>query len=198
MLAWINFLALALSVNFSTPDSSWDDWENDQEFNFYLGEFAENRFEDGSSYQRLLEERLSAATLKTTRESVFKNRLRQLQEAYRRYPETQLRFQRLDELLQDGFSEKLKKAKRIRWISATGGAVIGALVAIPIGKSMGSSLAGKALYIAIPIGALSGAGLGFLLGDIFAMPDYRYEDLGVSSDIESGLREIETALEGDR
>lgn len=193
LLAAINFFSL-LAINIAQP--AWDNYESDQEFNYYLGEFVENNLEDQHPMQAYVETKLAESIFDTTDEAKFKKRIQSLQNAFRQYPDHLLRFDRLDTRLQQNFNAKLKRAKRIRWISAAGGAALGALVAIPVGKQLGSQLGAKALLISIPVGALAGAGAGFLLADLLAMPSYEYDSSGISPDLDLGMEEIERALGG--
>lgn len=189
MLAVFSSLLIGLSLQV------WDNYEEDEKFNFYLGEFAENKFEESDSAHFYIEKRLAESMFDTNNASQFKSRLRRLQTAFRHYPDQVLRFQRLDDQLSDIFESKLQRAKRIRWLSAAGGAVVGALVAVPVGRAIGG---GKALLIAVPAGALAGAGAGFLLADLLTMPDYAYDDLGAAGDLIDGLEQIDEALGGKK
>src|SRR5262249_29461448 len=143
------------------------------DFDFYLQEMVSHELAPDAPMSRLIYEYLVEATFDTNSENVFKERLQRLAQAQQDHPDRMGRFQSLDRYLQREFEKKLKSAKTKRLIYAGAGAVIGALVAIPIGRAIHSGA--QSLLIAIPSGALVGAGVGFLLGNLLAMPHYTYE-----------------------
>lgn len=183
-------LSSFLLISFSS--ALWDNYEQDQSFHFYLGEFVENKLPENHPMLSFIEDSLAEEMFNTNNSQLFKERIRKIQAAYRSNPNYITRFDQLDRRLEDTFQEKLKRAKRIRWLSAAGGAIIGALIAIPVGKQINS----KALWIAVPTAALAGGGLGYLLADLLAMPDYDYSDVPISSDLEMGLADLEETLRG--
>ena len=70
--------------------------------------------------------------------------------------------------------------------------MLGSLVAIPVGRLATKSW--KSIWVALPIGAAAGGGLGFLLGHLVIMPDYTYREGMLGSDLSFELDEIDRAL----
>lgn len=151
-------------------------------FDFYLNELIEHEMSVDAPMARLIERHLIAATFNTTDGDILKDRLRRLAEAYRDNPDKVDRFKRLDNGFAVAFEKLMKSAKQKRLIYTAAGAAIGAVVAIPISKAISGS--SKVLLLAVPLGALAGAGAGFLLGQIMAMPDFEYERGFFSRDLE--------------
>ncbi len=163
----------------------------DADFDFYVQELVAHELPDSDPMVPLIERGLVDAIFNTTKEAVFKDRLRKVHQLAREHPDRIERFDRLDRQFSQAFELKLKEAKRKRTIFTLGGAVAGAIVAIPVGRLISKST--QALLIAIPVGALVGAGAGYLLGDLVAMPDYSYEAGSLNTDLD----EINDFLGGD-
>lgn len=185
-------MLLSLAIGISSP--TLENEEADAAFNFYLKEMVQHAMAVDAPMANLIEKYLVEATFDTTSESVFKTRLRAIQATLEDHPDKIDRFQNLDSKFQRAFDKKISAGKQKRLIytaaGAAAGAAIGAVIGVPVGKAMGTGT--KALFISVPTGALVGAGAGFLLGDIVAMPDYSYERGSVDWD----LKEIEDEVEG--
>lgn len=163
---------LATCFAFALSLTAYPDSTGNPDFDFYLGELIEDEREDKDPTHKLVAGYLAEAILQANSNEDFQNYLQVLNQAVREHPERHRRFRQLDRALQTGFQEKLKAAKKKRLIYAASGAIIGALVGIPVGRMLNSS---KLIWISIPAGALAGGGLGFLLGNLIAKPDYEYE-----------------------
>ncbi|MGA0162911.1 MAG: hypothetical protein ACO3LE_01495 [Bdellovibrionota bacterium] len=188
---------ISLIMIFSMPSDrieDWDDFENDHEFNFYLGEFIENNLDELHPLQVLIQDRLVENFFETSDQKVFQSRLRKLNQAFENHPKALLRFESLNEALYEEFNQKIKKAKTMRWIFTAGGAAAGALVAFPVTKMFARKAARSILLLSVPLGAISGAGAGFLLSDFLFMPDYQFDGLNVSSDLLLGLEDLKKTL----
>jgi hypothetical protein len=190
-MLWLTSFFAGLLIA-ATPTNEWNDFQADAEFNFYLGEFLENHLDEFHPLQVLIEDRLVESFFSSTNEKLFRERLKKLNAAFENNPSALLKFEILNQALQEAFREKVAKAKRTRWIMTTSGAVIGALIAIPIGRWVGPTTLGPALALSIPVGALSGAGAGFLLSELLYMPRYRFDGLNVTADISLALEDLES------
>ena len=62
------------------------------------------------------------------------------------------------------------------------------MVAFPIGKMIAG---GRYLLLALPAGALAGAGAGFLLSDLINMPHYQYSEGDLTDDVRAKLNELD-------
>jgi len=164
-------LGFALGLVGAAPVDS----ENDKQsaFDFYLEELLAHEMSADAPMSRLIEDYLVEATFDTTSGDIFKDRLRKIQRAVKDRPDRIGRFQRLDDRFSDVFRAKLSEAKHQRMIYTAAGAVVGALVAIPVGRAINKSA--QVLWISIPAGAALGAGAGYLLGNLIVMPDYTYD-----------------------
>ncbi len=151
-------------------------------FDFYLNELTEHEMAADAPMARLIEKYLVEATFNTTSEAVFKDRLRRISKAYSQNPDKSERFRRLDSGFTVAFEQVIQKAKKKRIIYSAAGAVVGALVAIPVGRLISTS--SKFLLVSIPVGALAGAGAGFLLAQLIEMPDFSYERGLMSRDLQ--------------
>lgn len=180
-------IALSLALNFIAdvqPDLGAD---SESEYAFYLSEMLNHSMPVDAPMAKLIEERLVETIFDSTDADVVKNRITALSTALKSRPELVERTIHLDRALTKAFDAKLAKAKTRRLIYAAGGAVVGALVAIPVGRLISTSA--QTLWISVPAGALVGAGAGFLLGHLVEMPDYRYELGGLNWDTHA-LREF--------
>ncbi len=178
----VNLLALAIFFSGSS----------DTAFEFYLKEFESNYLTKDDPMLKLIENRLAESVFETSDQAEFQRRLSRISELYRLRTDHAQSFKRLDRALKREFEDRLHKAKRRRWLYAAGGALVGALVSIPIAKAI--SAQSSALWIAIPVGALSGAGAGFLLGNLMETPKYSYASGMLSGDIEQGIRDLDELM----
>jgi len=170
--------AFLFSLRLVSVWSADDHLSGDPAFDFYYGDFLNFDMKIEDPLAVLITHRLAEAVFSTTDGSEFKKRIQFLLDARQENPDKLDRFVKLDRILETEFDTRLKQAKQKRILYSEVGAVVGAIVAIPAGLLIGSqfsSLGAKVLLIAIPIGALSGAGAGFLLGDLLAIPHYHYE-----------------------
>lgn len=165
-------IAFALQI-FASPQGDLDRELTDVDFNFYLRELVDNELSSDSPMANLIYDYLVEATFDTTSESVFRSRIDALHRAQQENPDKIQRFLALDKRLARSFDKKMAESKTKRLLYAGAGAVVGALIAIPIGRAIQPGM--KVLLIAVPAGALLGAGAGYLLGDLLAMPNYTYE-----------------------
>jgi hypothetical protein len=182
--AWV--LCVVALTSTTLAESSTDSFE------YYFKDYALHHLEDKDPLAKLIEERLAESIFDTTSELEFKNRIRAIQQLLEDRPERAQSLRRLNRLLEKNFQEKLSRAKQRRWLYSAAGAVVGALVALPISKSM--STHAQTLWIALPVGALAGGGLGFLLAHLIEMPKYEYTSALISSDFDHSLNEIEDLM----
>lgn len=165
---------IALLLGLSLMSTAAEEFDGPNvDFDFYLKELVSHEMAADAPMAKLIRDYLAEAVFDTTSEKVFRDRLRQIQQSLQENPNRLDRFKSLDSALSRSFEARLESAKQKRLIYTAAGAVVGALVAIPVGRVIGGST--KALLIAIPSGALLGAGAGFLLGQLVAMPHYTYE-----------------------
>lgn len=183
-------MVLGLSLSLAA-DIDVEKEEADAEFNFYLREMVVHQMSADAPMAELIFQSLVDATFNTTKESIFRERIHSLQKTLQDHPDKADRFDKLDREFTRVFQKKVDEAKKKRFIYAISGAVIGAVVGIPVGKAISST--SKILFITIPAGALLGAGAGFLLGNLLAMPQYSYESGMVSH---WDLKEIDDVVAG--
>lgn len=162
-----------------------------EDFDFYLGELVTHELSADDKMSILINERLAESIFETSDEAIFKQRLTALHAALEKNPSKLDRFNDLDRRLSAVFAERVRQGKRVRLLYAAGGAVLGALVAIPIARLASTSR--TALFIAIPAGVLGGAGAGYLLGQMIGMPHYDLEGSLFNKDLEF----MNTELEGE-
>lgn len=141
-------------------------------FEFYLGEFLQNELEPTHEMKNIIRDGLAESILSASSESEFRQFIVKLQQSVQQYPDRRQDFERLNRSLDREFKELVKRGKRKRWLYAAGGAVVGAVIGIPIGKALGAKLGSKIIYLSIPLAALAGGGMGFLLGDYLSLPSY--------------------------
>lgn len=182
-------LLLSLSI-FSAVD---EETASDDEFTFYLTEFAQHELPKGDAMAQLITDRLVDATFNTANTASFKNHIQQLKVMAKANPIKADRFASLDTRLAAAFEEKLKAAQHKRLFYTAGGAVVGAIVGIPIGNflSTSTSMGSRIMLISIPAAALAGAGAGYLLGGILEVPDYTYEPGTMTRDLDFLRSELE-------
>lgn len=160
-------------------------------FDYYLGELVTCKLPPESPMLKLIVERLAESAFETSDEATFYHQLRLLKSTAHENPDKIESFIKLDRRLQAIFKERLQKAKTKRLIYTGVGAVAGAVLGVPAGKWLGSNIGSKILWITVPAGALAGAGAGFLLGNILAMPDYAYDSYMETGDLDQINEEIE-------
>lgn len=188
----IEIFALTLSLLTGIDDELGDDLD----FTFYLSEFATSELPKGDPMQQIIVDHLVESVFNTTREDTFQQHIRLLKSTAKSNPDKADRFSTLDSRLKVEFDKKMKEAKQKRLIYTAGGAVAGAVLGIPVGKmlSNATSMGSKILYLTVPAGALAGAGAGYLLGDLIAVPNYSYEPGTMTRDLELVQQEIEEDL----
>lgn len=174
--------SLWLAALVGTTDASYD---------YYKTEFEIHFLESKDPMAKLIDLRLADSIFDTTSETEFLSRLRELKRLVQENPERVGSLKRLDAYLQRRFEEKMKSAKKKRWLYAAGGAVVGALIAIPIAKAINGK---NILWIAVPSGALAGGGLGFLLGHLLEVPKYSYTSQVLTEDIDDAIDRIDELL----
>ncbi len=181
---WLQTLALGLTLVAQTGSN--ESATGNEEFDFYFGEFVTFEVsEKEPQLGNLIMDRLAESMFNTNNGETFRTRLALLKKAYYDHPLKRMRFNALDARLQVMFESKMKAAKRKRWIYTASGALAGALIAIPIGKVIASSASTvRLLTIAVPIGAVTGAGAGYLLGSLLAMPKYEFTPGSLTTDLE--------------
>jgi hypothetical protein len=164
-MIFIQSLLISLPLLLEPPHAPTSD---ETEFGYYFGELMTYGGEESHPMVNLITTRLSEALFQSESTTVFQERVRLIKRSAEDYPELAPRFAKLDTHLQKSLGKRVQSAKGKRLIYAATGAVIGALVGIPIGKLIAahSTLGQKVLWIAIPSGALLGAGAGYLLGGI--------------------------------
>lgn len=181
------FLLLGLTSFAYAKDSASDDFE------FYLGEFLQNELQDQHAMKKIIREGLVQSILSASSESEFRQFIVRLQEGLRQYPDRRQEFERLDRSLDREFKDLIQKGKRKRWLYAAGGAVVGAIIGVPIGKGLSSKLGTKIIYLTIPLAAVAGGSMGFLLGDYLSLPSYSLkkgaflDDLRYSEELRENL-----------
>ncbi len=149
-------------------------------FDYYFGEFKAFEMPASDSMAKLITRRLSESLFETNSSEKFYERLRSLKDFLRHHPEKVERLIDLDRLLQRDFEARLKKAKTKRYLYSASGAIVGALVGLPIGNVFGNKL----IWIAVPAGLIVGASAGFLLGSVLEIPDYTYDAGTLTNDLE--------------
>jgi hypothetical protein len=165
---------------------------SDLDFEYYFKEYQSHYLEDSDPMIKLIERRLAESIFNTSQETEFKRRIHSIQSLVDERPESAQSLRRLNRLLQEEFSDRLKRARQKRWIYTAGGSLVGALIAIPIARGIQAGT--QALWIAIPAGALAGGGLGFLLGHLLEMPQYEYSSTLITEDLDQALQSIEDLL----
>lgn len=185
--AWIFFLSVLL-FGFRPSISHADT----QAFEFYIWEYETHYLTEEDPLALLIERHLAESVFDTTSKSTFEARLKRLQALIAQRPDRLESLRRLDQYLQQAFDVRLKRAKNQRWLYAAGGALVGALIAIPMGRLVSSSA--QTLWISVPIGALAGAGAGFLLGELLTVPRYAYTSGLLERDLEISIDEIEELM----
>ncbi|PIR22195.1 MAG: hypothetical protein COV44_09265 [Deltaproteobacteria bacterium CG11_big_fil_rev_8_21_14_0_20_45_16] len=183
----MNFIGGILFASLSTLSPQLGPTDSDA-FNLYYIEFTENYLEPKHGMKNIIEKSLAEAVFSSNDETQFKNFIRLLKNASESAPERNKDFRRLDRLLATEFETRMENAKSIRWIYSAAGAIAGAVVAFPIGKMVAG---GRYLLLALPAGALAGAGAGFLLSDLINMPHYRYSEGDLTDDVNSKLNELD-------
>ena len=165
---------------------------DDLSFEYYFKEYQTHFLEDSDPMIKLIERRLAESLFETNQETEFKRRLSLIQSLIDERPEKSKSLRRLNRLMQEQFSDRLTRAKQKRWLYAAGGALVGALIAIPIAKGLNAS--SQTLWIAVPSGALAGGGMGFLLGHLLEMPKYEYSSTLITEDLDQALQTIDEML----
>ena len=186
-------IGLVLSVG-SLTAAPPEDASDDDAFEYYLGEFLTYEMDVKHPMAILIANRLAEAVFSTSKRAIFYGRIDRLRSAIKEHPAKYRRLVDLDRRLTKAFSIRIKEAKKKRLYYAIGGSAIGAVVAIPLGRIIGSQfsqIGSKALWIAIPTGALAAGGLGFLLGNLLHVPDYSYEAGSLIEDLELLYEEME-------
>lgn len=163
----------------------------EENFDYYLTEFSGHYLTESHPMAQLIEERLATSLFETSSKSEFLDRIYRLNESFKQRPERLSRFSKLNDLLQKAFQTRLAQARTFRRRSAVVGAIAGALLAIPIGKQLGTT---KTLWLAVPTGMIAGAGVGFLLGHFLSYPSYEFSDELIARDVDIELEEIENNL----
>lgn len=154
-------------------------------FDFYWGEFTDHYLEQSHGMKGLIEDGLAESLFFTTSEQDFRFYIRELQLFLQQNPDRLADFRRLDRKLQREFEKRLEHAHKKRWLYSAGGAVAGALLALPAGQLLPATLGSAArLWIALPIGIVAGGGLGFLLGHLLESPAYAYSEGVLLEDLE--------------
>jgi len=161
--------------------------EDSSDFDFYLEELVSHELDAEAPMSQLIVQNLAESIFDTESEKVFQARLQRLRTAFSDHPRRAERFVTLHRALEKVYAAKIKEAKRLRMIYSGAGAVVGALIGIPVVKSLGGST--KLLLITVPLGAAAGGGAGFLLGNLLAMPDYEFD----STVLDFQLRDIDEA-----
>jgi hypothetical protein len=186
--------AIVLSLAYLLSGASIDEAPTgDSNFDYYFGEFTTYEMKSDQPMGKLITERLAASMFDTTDEKTFRTRIQLLLNSEKENPDKTERYLKLDSYLSAQFESRLKEAKHKRLVYTAVGAVVGAVIAIPAGLMIGpkvTSMGTKVLLLTIPIGALAGAGAGFLLGNILAMPKYDYEPGVLSKDLKAYQNEI--------
>lgn len=159
--------------------------EETSDFDFYLEELVSHELETNAPMSQLIIQNLSEAIFDTDSAEIFHSRIQALKNVFINNPRRADRFIALNRALEVAYSKKIKEAKRVRLIYTAAGVVVGALIGIPIGKAVGGS--GRILLITVPIAGSIGAGAGFLLGNLLALPEYEFD----SSILEIQLKELE-------
>jgi hypothetical protein len=143
------------------------------DFDFYLEELVSHELATSAPMSQLIIQNLATAIFDTDSAEVFYSRIAKLKESFRDNPRRAERFVALNQALQRAFDVKLQEAKRLRVIYSAAGAIVGALIGIPVGKAIGSS--NKVLLLTIPVASAVGGGAGFLMGNLMVMPDYEFD-----------------------
>jgi len=160
-------------------------------YEFYKTEYQIHFLESKDPMAKLIDLRLANSIFETTNEAEFLSRLRDLRRLAHERPERIGSLKRLDSHLQKLFKERVKSAKKKRWLYAAGGVVVGALIAIPIVKAINGK---NILWIAVPSGALAGSGLGFLLGHLLEVPKYTYTSQVLTEDLDDSIERIDELM----
>lgn len=160
--------------------------EQASDFDFYLEELVSHELATSAPMSQLIIQNLAAAIFDTDSAEIFYGRIAKLKESFRNNPRRAERFVALNQALQRAFDAKLQEAKRLRVIYSAAGAVVGALIGIPVGKAIGST--NKILLLTIPLGSAIGGGAGFLMGNLMAMPEYEFD----SGALDFQLNELES------
>jgi len=147
---------ILLSITLCASAFSLENEDSDVEFNFYLKEMVDHAMAQDAPMASLIANYLVEATFDTTSDRVFKTRIRQISKTLEDHPDKIDRFQYLDGKFKRTFEKKVAAAKQKRLLYAASGAVVGAIIGIPVGKLAGGGT--KALFISVPSGALVGAG----------------------------------------
>lgn len=164
---------------------------DESNFGYYSGDFLTYAMSEDDPLAMLIHKRLAESLFESNNSQTFTSRLRFLKQISEQYPELRLRFSILDEELQMHLNQKLKQGKNKRLIYSAAGSLLGALVAIPIGKTLASSssLGTKVWWLSIPAGALVGAGAGYLLSGIL-QSEKEIESQLRSRDLQNIRREL--------
>ncbi|MBN8554493.1 MAG: hypothetical protein J0L93_03530 [Deltaproteobacteria bacterium] len=167
--------------------------DNESEFGYYFNEFISHELDTTEPMAKLIVNRLAETIFDTTSKSEFEGRLRMLRSSLKAKPELLDRYMSLDARLRNEFDERIEKAKEKRMLYTVSGAVIGAVVGIPVGKvlSTSTSMGMKVMAITIPAGALTGAGAGFLLGQLIEMPHYDLQEGALMGDLDLMNKELQ-------
>ncbi|MDB5038278.1 MAG: hypothetical protein JWQ35_1806 [Bacteriovoracaceae bacterium] len=186
---FIQSLLLALPLISQSPP----DVPNDEtEFGYYYGEFLTYAMADDQPMAKLITDRLAESLFQASSSKELQDRLKLLKTSAREHPELLGRFVNLDTKMKRSFTGRVSKSKQKRLLYTVGGAVVGAIIGLPVGKliSAHTTLGIKVLWIAVPAGALLGAGAGFLLSQILDMPENIQSSDFLSKDLESIREEI--------
>lgn len=161
-----------------------------EDFDYYYLEFTENFFKTDHKALDLIEDGLVQAMFSTTDAETFKEYIHLLHQAALQHPERFVLYDNLDFKLQKEFQIRLKAVQQKKIIYSVVGAVVGAVVAIPIGKHFVAKTGAKLLWLSIPAAALAGAGAGYLLADLLYSPDYHYDEGSLTRDLDLYREEI--------
>lgn len=180
-------LPLALESEVVTEES---------DFGYYFGEFLTYAMEDQQPLSRLIIDRLAESVFQSETKEGLQSRLRLIKRTAENSPELATRFAYLDQKLRTSFNTRVSKSKNHQMLYTTTGAVIGAVIGLPVGKLISShtSLGLKVLWITVPATALLGTGAGYLLSELIDSPESAQPSDLLSKDLQS----IETDWIHDR
>lgn len=169
-MLWIQSLVLLLPMVTEPPEVPINE---ENEFGYYYGEFMTYGMEDTHPMSRLITDRLAESVFQSEDKDTLQARLRLLKKSSSDYPELVTRFAKLDERMQRSFTTRVTKAKSNKLLYTAAGALIGAVIGLPVGKLIAThtTLGMRVLWITVPAGAIAGGGAGYLLSDLLERPE---------------------------
>ncbi len=167
----------------------------DSDFSYYMGELQEQKFANDHPMLKLIVSRLAESVFDTASSSVLSQRLYEIKKLQESRPDLNGVFNQLDGELQKILKKKVAEGRETRLLYSITGAVVGAIIAIPISKKLVSGGVitpdARALRIAVPSAALAGGTAGYLLGDLVHLSGLRQADQALKTEFDIRTAEIE-------